>query len=224
MHYKTNRQNHDFQIAYFIAGSCRTADAAYAILCDLKEDRHNAIKGVEAFKLRDQAKIIRAERMLQDADPAVRLEGQADLAEIAAMVETTHNNYAAAQTELTFIERCMKALQPLRKYAHLPDAVAHELAQQEEWKLQLIHTAENHLACTGGVPPDHYATMRMHPEFASSILPALEVTQKLIGAARGGDLEAGARLVAHLDNKPFAHILPRLESNVKKLKSNKDDS
>jgi hypothetical protein len=208
MHYKTNRQNHDFQIAYFIAGSCQTPDAAYSILCDLKEDRSTALKSYEAAKPRERAKIIRAERMLADEDEAVRLEGQADLAEISAMCDMVRNNVEAAIAELEFIQKCQDVLQPLRKYAHLPDAVAHEAAQQEEWKLQLIYTAENQLATQGVIGADHYATMRMHPEFATAILPALEATQMLLGQARGGNAEAGAKLVQHMDRRPFALPVP----------------
>lgn len=207
MHYKTNRQNHDFQIAYFIAGSCQTPDAAYSILCDLKEDRSNAIKSFNAHSLRDQAKMIKAERKLQDADEAVRLEGQADIEEMKAMVETTQKNYDAALAELAFIEKCIEKLQPLRKFAHLSDAEAHEAAQHDEWKLQLVHTAENHILNTGMIPPDHFATMRMHPAFATEILPALEKTKLLLNSSGKGP-EDGARLVAHLQEKKFD--LPKL--------------
>lgn len=222
MHYKTNRQNHDFQIAYFIAGSCQTPDAAYSILCDLKEDRSTALKNYEAAKLRERAKIIRAERMMADKDEAVRLEGEADLAEIQAMADMVRNNVEAAIAELEFIQKCQDALQPLRKYAHLPDAVAHEAAQQEEWKLQLIHTGENQLVCQGMIGADHYSTMRMHPEFATAILPALETTQQLLGLARGGDVKAGARLTQHMDRKPFA--LPVLDAPLLTHKDQHDDT
>lgn len=208
MHYKTNRQNHDFQIAYFLAGACQTPDAAYALLCDLKEDRSTALKNFEASKLREQAKIIRANRMIEDKDEAVQLEGRADLAEIGAMSEMTHNNVNAAVAELEFINKCMDALQPLRKYAHMPDAVAHELAQHEEWKLQLIHTAENQLVCHGVVQPDHYATMRMHPAFATEILPALAATQQMLRDA--GSVEGSLKLTNHMARKAFD--LPLLEN------------
>jgi hypothetical protein len=207
MHYKTNRQNHDFQIAYFIAGSCQTPDAAYAILCDLREDRSNAIKSFNAHSKRDQAKMIRAERKLLDEDEAVRLEGEADIEEMKAMLETTQKNYDAALAELAFIDKCMDRLQPLRKYSHLTDAEAHEAAQHEEWKLQLVHTAENHILNTGMIPPDHFATMRMHPAFVTEILPALEKTKMLLNSS-GKTPEDGARLVAHLDAKKFD--LPKL--------------
>lgn len=207
MHYKTNRQNHDFQIAYFIAGSCQTADAAYAILCDLKEDRSNAIKSFVASNLREQAKMLKAERKLLSADRVERLEGEADIEDMKAMQETVQKNYDAALAELAFIEKCMEKVQPLRKYAHLSDAQAHEAAQQEEWKLQLVHTAENHILSHGVIPHDHWAVMRTHPEFVTGILPALEATKMLINDS-GKSPENGAKLAAHLEAKTFD--LPKL--------------
>lgn len=213
MHYKTNRVNHDFQIAYFIAGSCQTPDAAYSILCDLKEDRSTALKSFEASKLRERAKILKAEQMIEDGDEIDKLEGQADLTEIGAMSEMVRNNVEAAIAELEFIQKCMDALQPLRKYAHLPDPVAHEAAQFEEWKLQLIHTAENQVVCHGMIQPDHYATMRMHPAFATEILPALEITMRLRHEAMGGSMEASIALTKHMARKPFD--VPLLLESVK---------
>lgn len=181
MHYKTNRLNHDFQIAYFIAGACQTPDAAYAILHDLKEDRNNAIKMFKASKFREQAKIIRAHEVLENAkSTAEQLDAQADIAEIEAMADTTKANYDAALAELAFIDQCIEKVQPLRKFAHLPNVEAFEAAQQEEWKLSLIHQAENSLLTTGTIPPDHFATMRMHPEFLDAILPSINEVKSLM--------------------------------------------
>lgn len=209
MHYKTNRLNHDFQIAYFIAGSCQTPDAAYSILCDLKEDRLNAIKSFEASQLREKAKTMRAERKLLSEDEAERLEGQADIEEMKAMVDTVQRNYDAALAELDFINRCMEKLQPLRKFGHLPDAEAHEAAQHDEWKLQLVHTAENHLLSGHAIPADHFATMRMHPSFSSEILPSVDRLAEVLTRARaGGD---GKLIASYLEKKKEESFnLPRL--------------
>ncbi len=185
MHYKTNRLNHDFQIVHFIAGSCHTPDAAYAILCDLREDRSNALKSFEAGKLREQAKRVRAQKLLEDADEANRLDGRADLVEIEAMAETTKKNYDAAVTELVTIEKCMALLEPHRKFSHLPLPEAHEAAQEEEWKLELIRRAENSLLTSGTISTDNFATMRMHPAFASEILPAINQLRRLLSEPDG---------------------------------------
>jgi hypothetical protein len=207
MHYKTNRQNHDFQIAYFIAGACHTPDAAYAILHDLKEDRSNALKMFKAAKLREQAKTIRAQSLVDNStDTPSQLEAMADLAEIEAMAETTAANYEAALAELEFIEKCIEKVQPLRKFAHLPNAQAFEAAQQEEWKLTLIHQAENSLLTTGTIPTDHFATMRMHPEFESAILPSINHVKMLMA---NPDKEKD--LITRLATKSFD--LPKLLGN-----------
>lgn len=184
MHYKTNRQNHDFQILHFIVKGCHTPDGAYAILTDLEEDRHNAIKTHTASKLREQAKRLAAEekiggkhlnpltKLLRPAKAeADRLEGEADLAEIAAMEETTQRCYDAALDELAFIRLCKEKLEPHRKYAHLPLPRANQAAQPEEWKFELMKRAENYLLSGNGIPADHFGTMRMHPEFETAIRP-----------------------------------------------------
>lgn len=200
MHYKTNRQNHDFQIAYFIAGACHTPDAAYGILHDLKEDRSNALKMFKASKLREQAKIIRAHSLVENSkDTASQLEAQADLEEIEAMAETTEANYKAAVAELAFIEKCIERVQPLRKFAHLPDHEAFEAAQQEEWKLTLIHQAENSLLTTGTIPTDHFATMRMHPEFETAILPSINQVKALMADPKKEQLLIGRLAAKHFD-------------------------
>jgi len=180
MHYSTNRVNHDFQIAHFIAGSCHTADAAYAILCDLKEDRNNSIKVFAASKLREKAKRVRAQRLIDSTDEAEQLEGQADLVEIEAMAETIQKNYAAAEAELKTISKYMDELEPLRKYAHLSLPEAHEAAQREEWLLELKCRVENYITTTGTVPPDQIATMRLHPDFASTLLPHINHVRHLL--------------------------------------------
>lgn len=173
MNAKNNRVNHDFQIAYFLAGSCHTPDGAYALLCDLRDDRDLALKSIEAVGMRSEAKRIRAERLIASNDEADRLDGQADIAEMQAYSEMTTKNIAAAQAELEFIDKCIEKVQPLRKFAHLPDPEAHESAQVDEWKLELIHRAENHMLTTGTIPPEELKTMRMHPAFEKEIAPAL---------------------------------------------------
>lgn len=184
MRAKNNRQNHDFQILHFLAGSCHTADGAYALLCDLRDDRADALKQVEASALREQAKMVRAKRRIASNDEADRLEGQADLAEIAGHAETVAKNLAAAKAELAFIEQCIARLQPYRRFAHLPDPEAHEACQREEWRLELEARAQNFLLTSGTIPHDHLATMRQHPDFGSHILPAIQRTKALMAEGK----------------------------------------
>jgi hypothetical protein len=200
--YKTNRQNHDFQIAYFIAGSCHTADGAYAILNDLKDDREMALAAYESGQLKKKIKILKAEKLLNSKDEIKRLEGEAELAEINSHKGLEEKNYRAAITELAFINTCIEKVQPFRKFAHLPDAESHEAAQQEEWKLELQQRAENYLLTTGSIPTDHFSTMRMHPEFQTSLLPHIETVKQLMGTV------PITEALALLQNKEFD--LPKL--------------
>jgi hypothetical protein len=193
MHAKTNRSNHDFQILHFLAGACHTPDGAYALLCDLRDDRADALKQAAAAHLRERAKILRAERRIASEDEVERLEGQADLAEIEGHAETLAKNLAAAQAELDFTEQCITRLQPLRRYAHLPDAEAHEACQREEWRLELMNRAQNFLLTSGTIPHDHLATMRQHPDFGASILPAIQHTKVLMAEGAGEMLLAAPR-------------------------------
>lgn len=174
MHAKNNRQNKDFQIAYFLAGSCHTPDGAYSLLCDLREDRRNALANAEVVRLREQARRAAAVIASRSADEYERLNGEADLLELDSMAATAKACYDAAVAELATIEKCIERLQPLRKFAHLPDPEAHEAAQHDEWKFELIHRAENSLLSCGVIPVDQWATLRMHPAFATEILPAIE--------------------------------------------------
>jgi hypothetical protein len=198
MNSKNNRTNHDFQIAYFLAGSCHTPDGAYSLLCDLHESRNDALKHLEAISLREQAKIIRAKRRLQSEDVAEILEAQADLAEIEASKETSQRCIDAAYAELKTIERCMALLEPQRKFAHLSLPEAHEAAQHDEWKLELIHRAENQLLTTGTIDAEHLNTMRMHPVFKTELLPQIEAMGDMLTAQGGREM-----LLDRIANKAF---------------------
>lgn len=198
MHAKTNRQNHDFQILHFLVGACHTADGAYALLCDLRDDRADALAHAEAARLREQAKIVRAKRRIASGDEAERLEGEADLAEIEAHAETVAKNFAAAKAELAFIQDCIARIQPYRAFAHLPDAEAHEACQREEWRLELVARAQNYLLTAGTIPADHFATMRQHPDFGASILPAIHQTKALMAEGQADALLAAPKPLATL--------------------------
>lgn len=186
MHSSNNRTNHDFQIRYFLVGACHTPDAAYALLCDLKENRSDALKIVTSANLKREAKQLRAEAIInapfwKAVSKADKLEAQADLEEIKANEETYIRNVEAAKAELDFIQYCLDTIEPHRKYKDLPLPEAHEAAQRDEWKYELIDRAHNFLLTSGTIPHDHYSTMRMHPDFASEILPEIEkVTQQLM--------------------------------------------
>lgn len=180
MNAKNGRVNHDFQLAYFLAGSCHTPDGAYALLCDLRQDRRDALALVKSSRLREQAKRIRSERGLDSTDPATRLEAEADIAEMDAHAETLALNIAAAEAELATINALIERLQPHRVFAHLPDAQAHEAAQADEWRLELMRRAENYLLTNQPIPADQFNAMRMHPSFDADIAPHIGLVQAAI--------------------------------------------
>lgn len=185
MHAKNNRQNKNFQILHFLAGSCHTPDGAYDILCDLKENREMALSSSKVSSIKNQAARIKAERLLKSDDEVDQLEGQAILEEMRSSVELNDKLIAAAIDELNFINECIDKVNPLRKFKHLPDAEAHEVSQQEEWKYELIHRAENHLLTTGAIPAEQFSTMRLHPEFNEVLLPVIQTITELIQSPEG---------------------------------------
>ncbi|MNU19733.1 hypothetical protein D3C71_79660 [compost metagenome] len=208
MHSKNNRQNHDFQIVYFLVGDCHTPDGAYSLLCDLREDRENALGMVQSGVLKEKAKRLRAERVINNpqADEVDKLEAEAELSEIEAMAACSARNVAAAQAELATINKCIAILQPMRRFAHLPDHEANEACQREEWKLELISRAENSIMTTGTIATDQFKTMRMHPDFQTDILPALSHVKALVlsrDPAAVGELRK-------LQDRPRTFDLPKI--------------
>ena len=207
MHSKNYRTNHDFQNAYFLAGKCHTPDAAYATLCDQRDSRVDAVANYHVQQKRTAAKRMRLEdERSRELHQARILEIEADLEEINNGEKAGHVCYAAALDELAFLERCIEAVQPLRKYKHLPDPEAHEAAQREEWLLELIERAEDMYFCHGTLSPDHLTTMRAHPDFLQVIAPALMSMQDAV--------QKGNRF-ALVQKRPCAgDFLPAIESAV----------
>ena len=181
---KNHRQNTNFQIAHFIAGACHTPDGAWSQLCDLKEDRQRAIDHFKVQELRTEAEEMKAKWIIENSDNAVDIKlAEAMLLEIENGRRDGKIHYDAALDEIAFIDECMVRLDNLRQYKNLPEQEAHEASQQEEWKLELIRRAENCLATVGFISTDHFATMRLHPEFQDEILPKIQEMSKRFKAA-----------------------------------------
>jgi hypothetical protein len=173
---QNNRRNSDFQILYFLVGSCHTPDGAYSLLSDLKEDRQLALSQVKSEDLKKLATIKKNEAIINNPDSKDYeiLLAKAELMDLDANKEITQKNIDAGYAELAFIQKCMDKLEPHRKYSHLPLPEAHQAMQQEEWKLELIERAENYLLTSGTIPHDQLSTMRQHPDFNEEITPAIE--------------------------------------------------
>jgi len=172
---KNNRVNSNFQIAYFLTGSCFTADGAYSLLCDLKEGREMALNEVEANACQKKSDILRIESIINDKNSKEWeiLKAKAELLRIEANEDLNTKNLIAAQKEIEFINKCIEKIQPLRKFSHLPDDESHQAIQQEEWKFELLNRAENYMLTSGTIPTDHFSAMRQHPEFKSYIAPQI---------------------------------------------------
>lgn len=182
--HKNNRLNHDFQIVHFMIGACHTPDAAWSMLHAQLDERLTARAASASCALRHKAKIARVKEAAGTSESS-RLEAEADLMEFEAQLVTFEKNLAACDAEIATLRKCIERLEPLRKYAHLTDAQAHEAAQAEEWCRELIFRAENYLLTMGTIPHDHFATMRMHPAFASRIAPYLQEMDNLLQTAEG---------------------------------------
>lgn len=102
--------------------------------------------------------------------------------------------YEALMDEMTYIQSLIEEVKPLRKYADKTDIVAHELAQEEEWLLELKNRIENYLLTQGFIPHDEFKTMRMHPQFKEELLPYLKNVQLLSSSPQGRlQLEEGMK-------------------------------
>lgn len=184
---KNHRVNTDFQILYFLIGSCHTIDGVYSLLCELKEEREDAVKSIESMELKTKASILKAERLLASDDEIDQLLGKAELSEIEARKETFEKNVKAAREELGFINTCIDRLQSYRRYSHLPEQEAHLAMQRDEWRLELINRAENSLMTSGTIASDEFNTMRMHPDFETDILPEINNIKNCIERGRVQD-------------------------------------
>lgn len=188
MNSKPHRNNCDFQLKHFMAGSCHTPDGAWALLYDQKIDIGVKIEHTKAQGLRRQAKMMAAQAVLDDpeATEVQRLNAEADMLECNSVIEGWSKNLQAAENEYAYICKLMDELEPLRKYKHLPLLEANEAMQREEWLGELKTRAENFLLTAGTIPHDHLNTMRCHPDFEAEIVPHIEaITMKVLDS--GGD-------------------------------------
>jgi len=171
-----HRNNSDFQLRYFMAGSCYTPDGAWALLYGQRIDIENKIEHTIAQGLEREAAIARAEDVI--AIPTIgradRLTAQAEIIKANAGRYIWEKNLEAARNELKAIVDMMAELAPQRKYSHLPLLEANEAMQRDEWLGELMMRAENQLATRGTIAHDDLNTMRCHPDFKSHIVPHIE--------------------------------------------------
>jgi hypothetical protein len=180
MHSSPHRNNSDFQLRYFMANNCHTADIAWCIMYEQKLDIHIKLESTKAKLLRRRAKFIEIERDLESTDPVKQLNAEADLIEWQSGEGMLEMAILGAEQELATITSIMTELEPQRKYADLPILEAAQAAQREEWLLEFQRRTENYLLSVGTIPEDHLNAMRSHPDFESSLVPFItEVIHKI---------------------------------------------
>lgn len=191
MNSNPHRNNSDFQLRHFLAGSCFTPDGAWMLMYGQMIDREAVIKSCEAQRLRRDAKIMDAQALINDphVSQTDKMRAQADIVEAEAHYYTWATNLEAAKMELATIKQIMAELEPHRKYAHLPLLEANEAAQRDEWLGEFKNRVENFMFSTGTIPEDHLRAMRNHPDFQSALLPHIqEVMVKLANAKSSAEL------------------------------------
>lgn len=194
MNSNPHRNNSDFQLRHFLAGSCFTPDGAWMLMYGQRIDREAVVQSCEAQKLRRDAKIIEAQEIIDNphTSKAEKLRAKADIVEADAHYYTWSTNLEAAKMELATIKKIMDELEPHRKYAHLPLLEANEAAQREEWLGEFKNRVENFLFSTGTIPEDHLRAMRNHPDFQTELLP------HIVGVVK--KLEGSKNSIEHLTN------------------------
>lgn len=189
MHSAPHRNNSDFQLKHFIAGSCHTPDGAWNILYEQHIDIANKLAHTKANLMRRQAKRLDLEEQAKQLDKMLasdKLRYQADLYEFESTEGLLELSIAGAEKELQTISTLMTELAPQRKYAHLPLHEATEAAQREEWKEEFKNRVENYMISIGTIPEDHLNAMRSHPDWKTEILPHIQSTKLLLTGNTNG--------------------------------------
>jgi hypothetical protein len=172
MHSAPHRNNSDFQLRHFIAGSCHTADGAWAILYEQLLDIQIKHESTKAKIVRRKIKVLEFEkRMAEAVNEIERLTVEADLIEFRSGEGLLELALAGSEKELETIKALMAELEPQRKYGHLPLLEATEAAQREEWLGEFKARIENYLLTQGTIPQDQLEAMRRHPNFEDAIVP-----------------------------------------------------
>jgi len=171
MHSSPHRNNSDFQLRYFVANNCHTADVAWCIMYEQKLDIQIKLESTKAKLLRRKVKLMEIEQDLESTDQIKQLNAQADLIEWQSGEGLLEMAILGAEQELATISSIMTELEPQRKYAHLPLLEASQAAQREEWLLEFQRRTENFLLSNGTIPEDQLNAMRNHPDFESNIVP-----------------------------------------------------
>jgi len=182
MHSNPHRNNSDFQLRYFMANNCHTADTAWCLMYEQRLDIFIKLEATKAKLLRRKAKKIELEKILNDesASESEKLNAEADMIEWQASEGLLELAISGAEQEIATIDKIMSELMPQRKYAHLPLLEAAQAAQREEWCLEFKRRCENYLLSIGTIPEDQLNAMRNHPDFETQLVPFVkDISEKI---------------------------------------------
>jgi len=183
MHAAPHRNNSDFQLRHFIAGSCHTADGAWAILYNQKLDIEIKLATTKAQILRREVRRVELSSRVPNNDLETKLI-EADWIEFRSTDGLLELAIEGAERELETIKSLMDEYAPHRKYGHLPVLEATEAVQREEWLLEFKNRVENYLLTQGTIPHDQIEAMRQHPDFESKIIPHIKTMMISISQAK----------------------------------------
>lgn len=185
MHSAPHRNNSNFQLKYFIAGGCHTADGAWNVLYEQMLDIEIKLKNTKANLLRQKAKKMDLECQKNNIKTEKdRLLYEADFMQFSSNDGLLELAIEGAEKELFYIKKLMNELEPYRKYKHLPFLEATEAAQQDEWREEFKHRIENYLLGQGFIPADQLDAIRKHPDFETDILPHIKKTMNMLEDAK----------------------------------------
>lgn len=129
-------RNSNFQYLHFILGACHTAIEAHRKCMEAIYDRELAL----------------------DANTTMEVDTNAS----EFQLKSREIHLKQARDEVDFLHDCRERLEKHIGFA--PTQEDYQKGQREEWKLELIHRAENLLITTGGIPTDDFRHMRLHPD------------------------------------------------------------
>lgn len=206
---KTHVSNTDFQYRYFLAGEKHTPDGRYCAL-------YAEMIRLEDVIAENEIELNRRNYLFQQYGDTIINRTDA-VANTHATHRTFLKNLEAAKRELAGVKRLMDDIRPHCKYAHLDILDQQEACQREEWRLEFIARAEDHLLTTGFIPPEQLRAMRLHPDYRTGIAPI--VTSIATQAKRHEVLRMIAATLA-LEDRHFTGLPMDQKKNIYQINRN----
>jgi predicted nucleic acid-binding Zn-ribbon protein len=205
-----HRKHSSFAIKHFLAGSCSTPDGAYCLLYAQREQIKMDVAAGDAAVMKQKADVLEFELNLKKIEEQMDatapnnttsneehqrlyieyLRTKAEYVRLKAALENFELNYEGAKRELEELNTALDQLKPQCKYWNEDILQMEQDMQNDEWAGELKNRVENMMLSSRlGIPYDHLATMRQHPDFYEKIVPHIAKTSIAVNAiARTGEL------------------------------------